>query len=455
MTSMCADLVRQASGRICVCTRWHSGSFQPLQGSLQTASLPCPRCQRAYFFPVEPQQASRVSSLRKWSRLTSSSQAKPSSKHALNIAKVSHHIHRIGYHFRGEIVEQACEELGYIPHAGKYLKPEDLIKRRQESSISQTLTKYGINMTLSSQTGRESLDQVRAAIKELFPRIPEQDLHSIVKHAWEEGSDRVGTNAEMDLPRRVQLAVIARIRHNYTDYDRLLRAFEWSEARQMVEPECLQKIIEWRGENDEDEDDQELEEIVRETIVIDDDEDDRMAVYGGEADDEDSAEIIDLSDSSIEIITHRIAADDDLGAESMDEPSLAFHSRFLPRRRTVAQRSDIAKQKIGAAKKRIRDGVPARTYASLPGKPHLHAESQPLRHQNQHHFNQEPVRTIASLPLGSQPHLERLPTTPQYFQHHHTSQPQDEVIIEGQRYRRVSLVSTALMCGGLMTFLSY
>ena len=208
----------------------------------------------------------------------------------------------------------------------------------------------------------ETPNQVRAAIKELFPKIPEEDLEAIVQHAWEKGSRRVGTNSTLDLSHRVQLATIARIRHNHTDYDGLLKAFgDWKYARQEVEPGCLKKILEWRGELG-DGDDNELEEIVRDIIVLDDDEDED-GNYGSEADDEDSiVELSDSSDSSIEITRHH--ADDDLGAEGTN---VTRHTHYYPQlsRRQLEEHNVTARQKIEEARRKMQ--IPReRPYIDLP-----------------------------------------------------------------------------------------
>ncbi|KAH9845460.1 protein of unknown function DUF2293 [Teratosphaeria destructans] len=269
--------------------------------------------------------------------------AEPHSRHATNPDKVSHHVHRIGYHFKVEVVEDACQELGYIPYQNKYIKESDLVEQRKREAWRKTLASYGIVDPRVALTLRESAEEVRAAIKELFPKIPEKDADEIIEHSWKEGTDRIGNILDLSLGRRVQLAVIARIRHIYTDYDRLLRAFEWREARAEVEPECLKKLIEWRGENDA-EDDETLEEIVRETIVIDDDDD-----VAGQTDDQDSGNV---SDTSVEI-THHVINVDDLGPESTDEKAHPYAQRVLPRRRNIHERNKIAKQKIDAAKQRL------------------------------------------------------------------------------------------------------
>ena len=74
----------------------------------------------------------------------------------------------------------------------------------------------------------------------------------------------------LSLPRRAQLAVVAHIRHTYTDYDKLLRQVPYLSARQMVERATLDKLADWRGENDEEPN--VMEDILREVIVIPEDE---------------------------------------------------------------------------------------------------------------------------------------------------------------------------------------
>ncbi|KAK0275480.1 hypothetical protein LTR54_015632 [Friedmanniomyces endolithicus] len=285
-------------------------------------------------------------------------QAKPVSKNAEDPLHVSHHIARIGYHFRADVVDEAREQLGYVLYRGKFVKETDLQIQRQQaaqdSAVARAFERQGVSADhIRQKSQRETPDKVRAAIKELFPKIPDFDLDEIVRRAWEEGASRVGTNSQLGLPRRVQLATIARIRHTYTDYDQLLRAFEWKEARVMVEPGCLQKLIEWRGEN-EDQDDDELEEIVRETIVIDDDDD---ALEAGISDAYTSPIEIDSgSDAGVEII-HHVAAQD-FGAESADDRSRRRARRSHPRQSAQDLRHAIAKQKIGDARERIRTRMP-------------------------------------------------------------------------------------------------
>ena len=71
----------------------------------------------------------------------------------------------------------------------------------------------------------------------------------------------------------MQLAVVAHIRHIYTNYDTLLKVGSWQDAREQVEKACLDQLVQWR--NDDDDDPNAMEEILREVIILDDDEEDQ------------------------------------------------------------------------------------------------------------------------------------------------------------------------------------
>ena len=110
-----------------------------------------------------------------------------------------------------------------------------------------------------------------------------------------QGKERVGTAAELPLVRRVQLAVVAHIRHIYTDYDKLLKKGDYHVARAQVEQPTLDKLLTWR--RDDDDDANAMEGILREVIVIpDDDEEDENHdldfAEGARPNREDSVEIV-------------------------------------------------------------------------------------------------------------------------------------------------------------------
>jgi hypothetical protein len=101
------------------------------------------------------------------------------------------------------------------------------------------------------------------------------------------GELTVGLQPNIPLSRRVQLAVLAHIRHTHTRYDKLLRETSWINARKVVEPVCLDILVRWRGDEETGRD--QLDEILREVVVItdsegedeDDDEDDSNSEEDG------------------------------------------------------------------------------------------------------------------------------------------------------------------------------
>ncbi|RAH45545.1 DUF2293 domain-containing protein [Aspergillus brunneoviolaceus CBS 621.78] len=173
---------------------------------------------------------------------------------------LSQHVHRIGYHFPSAVVATVCMDLGlHLTTAGKTMQfPTSAItksRKRANSEASQT--------TINTEA--------RDVIKDLFPSIPDNDLNQIIKTAFQKGQRKVGTAVELPLARRAQLAVVAHIRHVYTEYDRLLKATSFHEARSTVEEPTLAKLVEWRGDDENGK--IVLEDVFREVIVISDDED--------------------------------------------------------------------------------------------------------------------------------------------------------------------------------------
>lgn len=112
--------------------------------------------------------------------------------------------------------------------------------------------------------------KAREAITDLFPNIPDEDLWKIIKTAFQKGQRKVGTANELPLVRRAQLAVVAHIRHVYTDYDKLLRRGGYHTARTRVEKPTLEKLVAWRG--DDENGSKLMEDVLKEVVVISDDE---------------------------------------------------------------------------------------------------------------------------------------------------------------------------------------
>lgn len=141
----------------------------------------------------------------------------------------------------------------------------------------------------------------------------EEFLNGVVYFDKTQGANKVGTAFEQPFIRRVHLAVGAYIRHTYTDYDRLLKSHGYLDARAIVEPLTLDKVLEWRDEKD---DADAVEDILREVIVISDDEEEGI--------DDDS---FDDRSSSVEIAPSREISHD-VHVQPIDYSTLDQRSRF-------------------------------------------------------------------------------------------------------------------------------
>lgn len=169
---------------------------------------------------------------------------------------LAHQVHRIGHHIREIIVDEARAALGQaldyvVPASGR--SPEPIPESQEEYDA-----------------------QVDAAIRDLFPRVPNTDRQMIIEHAFRRGTTfkgekPVGLSEDITLARRVQLAVLAHIRHTHTRYDTLLKETTWQNARKVVEGLCLDTLVKWRGDEETGRD--QLDEILREVVVISDSED--------------------------------------------------------------------------------------------------------------------------------------------------------------------------------------
>jgi len=95
---------------------------------------------------------------------------------------------------------------------------------------------------------RELVREMAGEILALFPRCPPSEALAIARHAAERGSGRVGRSAAgraLD-EGALRLAVIASIRHNHTDYDKLLmRGLDRSQARWEVEDKIREVLSSW------------------------------------------------------------------------------------------------------------------------------------------------------------------------------------------------------------------
>lgn len=127
----------------------------------------------------------------------------------------------------------------------------------------------------------------------------------------------------------MQLAVVAHIRHTYTNYDRLLRVTSFQEARAAVEDPTLEKLVAWRGDDENGK--TVLEDVFREVIVISDseDEDEESDTAPNETIERDvSVEIVSSNTVTSQLQTE--PADINNQHQNISEDEAAPGFRFVP-----------------------------------------------------------------------------------------------------------------------------
>ncbi|KAL9108174.1 MAG: hypothetical protein Q9227_007028 [Pyrenula ochraceoflavens] len=242
-----------------------------------------------------------------------------------NVHDLSQQVHRVGFHFPNRIVDQICMDYGIriasngmvsLPsHSRVPLTTNHRNRKRDNRSPEQD------QVTINTEA--------RETIKDLFPNIPDNDLFTIIKTAFRKGKNKVGTANELSLIRRAQLAVVAHIRHVYTPYDKLLRSGGYHEARSRVEKATLERLVAWRG--DDENGTQKLEDVLREVVVISDDEEsdeddiDRLGLTSRDV----SVEILSSDDEAQRRIQVRPVEADQIHLLDDIEPSRPTGNRII------------------------------------------------------------------------------------------------------------------------------
>lgn len=190
----------------------------------------------------------------------------------------------------------------------------------------------------------------------------------------------------------MQLAVVAHIRHVYTNYDRLLRIGTRQEARAKVEKPCLDQLAQWRS--DDDDDPNAMEEILREVIVIDDDDDDDREYNHNEQNRTTPVSPHNGRDGSVEIISSHAFADE----VQMRPVDYSASRTFTKDDRQFSPESDErefvhdARNRQQPYMRQIRDDLPSFDRNGV----HHHRWQQAL---HRHRMNQGPVFTVHKEPV--------------------------------------------------------
>ena len=250
--------------------------------------------------------------------------------------------------------------------------------------------------------------EAKQTLKDLFPKIPDNDLFQIIKTAFQLGDGKVGTAEEIPLVRRAQLAVVAHIRHIYTGYDKYLRKMPYNDARHAVEQETLAKLVEWRGDDDEADEAARhaAADALREVIVISDEEDSDSGSDGVEQIPQDRIRVEELATTAYAPISSRqISPNPGVlqgGSQQYMLPQVVH--RYRPTQDEIAQRDQSRYDVWNQAKRSYQSSVVQRPAPILERiyEPEVVPRSRVLVPLDAPAYPPEQVhRTQASIPIVS------------------------------------------------------
>lgn len=232
----------------------------------------------------------------------------------------------------------------------------------------------------------------------------------------------MGMVGTLPLSRRVQLAVLAHIRHNHTRYDQLLREAGYPTARKVVEQHCLDFLVKWRGDEETGRD--QFDEILREVIVLSDDSDSDSD--DDESSDEDFVRITTAPDSQINARDSSRAGNSQqrLRYTTLSRPSKALSHRHpmspaaegRSSQRTKPQRSKKTNRgfkRYEAVAKRWEEAVNRNRYAQKTGTVGHAAPMDRMPSQGSRRLPS--LEIISPVPRADSPRNSYVTLTPSHF----------------------------------------
>lgn len=276
--------------------------------------------------------------------------------------ELSREVHRVGFHFPTQVVAQVCSYYGVRLTSGGKLIDESKDDKASFMQVYQNGDRKRIKEAPKDQVTINT--EAKQTLKDLFPKIPDNDLFQIIKTAFQLGDGKVGTAEEIPLVRRAQLAVVAHIRHIYTGYDKYLRQMPYNDARHAVERETLTKLIEWRGNDDEADEATKhaAADALREVIVISDEDDSDSGSDGPEQIPQDRIRVEELATTAYAPISGRqISPNPEIMQSGLRRQMLpqVVH-RYRPTQDEIAQRDQSRYAVWDQAKRNYQSSVAQR-----------------------------------------------------------------------------------------------
>jgi hypothetical protein len=110
------------------------------------------------------------------------------------------------------------------------------------------LAKQTLSSRRAATSIRDATDIAKAGaeIDVQFSKIPKKEKKAIINYGFKKHSDRVGRVSRMSLSEKVVLAIIAHVRHRYTEYDASFRSGKNKQsARKAISKEVQSVLQRW------------------------------------------------------------------------------------------------------------------------------------------------------------------------------------------------------------------
>ena len=151
---------------------------------------------------------------------------------------------------RPVFIEMKNAKRGGCSRAVAYWVPRAILpevrQAEAESESRREAAREKAGLTRATRHERE-LARLAARLGLLYPAMPENERTDVVERAFEVGSDRVGRTTKLDEDRKLELAVIAHVRHTHTEYDERLASGEDREyIRQDIHRDVVCVIERWQ-----------------------------------------------------------------------------------------------------------------------------------------------------------------------------------------------------------------
>jgi hypothetical protein len=137
--------------------------------------------------------------------------------------------------------------------AARYFAPVDVIdeaQRLRDATAAARAAQRKVSAGHREKKEAKYEQEFARRIRELFPSIPHSVPARIAAHACEVGSERVGRTRQIEFDRKVELAVVAFARHEYTDYEQRLREVfttaGYDELREDIRGDVEEVVENWQ-----------------------------------------------------------------------------------------------------------------------------------------------------------------------------------------------------------------